>query len=162
MQTDLNQCMGELVEQLPWISEMDSDKVAHGGMSGALVGSVYGPKWPQVFLSCPLVSMSPYLSPFSYFCSNFLHTNKSPCTCGTRWIIKQILHIWCCFFLTWLSFWVKCWWSKWVIVITKRPWLWHVKGADEESSQGRGSAQLPRRRWGCCWRFSTRSPRMGV
>ena len=47
MQTDLNQCMGELVEQLPWIGDVASAKMALGGPGGALVGLAGGPKWPQ-------------------------------------------------------------------------------------------------------------------
>jgi hypothetical protein len=46
MQTDLNQHMGELVEQLPQIGDMDSATIAHGGSGGALVGPAGGPKWP--------------------------------------------------------------------------------------------------------------------
>ena len=42
MQTDLNQCMGELVEQLPCIGDMANAKVALGGLGGALVGPVGG------------------------------------------------------------------------------------------------------------------------
>jgi hypothetical protein len=54
MQTDLNQSMGELVQQLPRISDVASAKV--GELSGALVGLASGPKWPQVFLPRPLAS----------------------------------------------------------------------------------------------------------
>ena len=46
MQTDLNQRLGQLVEQLPRIGDMDSAKVAHGGLGDALVGPADGPKWP--------------------------------------------------------------------------------------------------------------------
>ena len=56
MQTNLNQHMGELVEQLPWISDVASAKVALGGLGGALVGPAGGPKWPQGLLPHPLAS----------------------------------------------------------------------------------------------------------
>ena len=56
MQTDLNQCMGELVEQRPWIGDMASAKVTLGGPSGALVGPASGPKWPQGLLPYPVAS----------------------------------------------------------------------------------------------------------
>jgi hypothetical protein len=71
MQTDLNQRMGELVKQLPWIRDVDSAKVAHGGPGGTLLGPVGGPKWLQGFLPCPLVSMCPYLSPYCLFLLKF-------------------------------------------------------------------------------------------
>ena len=48
--------MGELVEQLPWIGDVASAKVALGGLGGALVGPVGGPKWPKGLLPCPLAS----------------------------------------------------------------------------------------------------------
>ena len=44
MQTDLNQLMGELVEQLPRIGDMASAKVALWGLGDALVGLASGPK----------------------------------------------------------------------------------------------------------------------
>jgi len=37
--------MGELVEQLPWIGDVASAKVALGGLSDAQVGPGDGPKW---------------------------------------------------------------------------------------------------------------------
>jgi hypothetical protein len=43
MQTDLNQCMGELVEQLPWIGDVASAKVALGGRVAPLWGQPVGP-----------------------------------------------------------------------------------------------------------------------
>ena len=46
MQTDLNQRIGELVEQLPWIGDVASAKVALGGPGGTLVGLAGGSKWP--------------------------------------------------------------------------------------------------------------------
>ena len=48
--------MGELVEQLPRISDMASAKVTLGGPGDALVGPIGGPKWPQGLLPCPLAS----------------------------------------------------------------------------------------------------------
>jgi hypothetical protein len=48
--------MGELVEQLPWIGDMASAKVALRGLGGALVGPAGGPKWPQGLLPHPLAS----------------------------------------------------------------------------------------------------------
>ena len=56
MQTNLNQRMGELVEQLPQIGDVASAKVALGGSGGALVGPTGGPKWPQGLLPRPLAS----------------------------------------------------------------------------------------------------------
>ena len=56
MQTNLNQRMGELVEELPWIGDVASAKVALGGSGNALVGPTGGPKWPQGFLPRPLAS----------------------------------------------------------------------------------------------------------
>jgi hypothetical protein len=49
MQTDLNQHIGELVEQLPRIGDVASAKVALGGPAG-------GPKWPHGLLPRPLAS----------------------------------------------------------------------------------------------------------
>jgi len=63
--------MGELVEQLPRISDVASAKVALGGPGGALVGPVSGPKWPRGLLPRPLVSMCPYLSRFCLFLLKF-------------------------------------------------------------------------------------------
>jgi hypothetical protein len=71
MQTNLNQRLEELVEQLPQIGDVDSANVAHGGLGGALVWASGGPKWPQGFLPCPLVSMCLYLSPFYLFLLKF-------------------------------------------------------------------------------------------
>jgi hypothetical protein len=62
MQTDLNQRMGELVEQLPWISDVDSAKVANRGPGGALVGLASGPK----------ASYHIHLSPCVHICHLFL------------------------------------------------------------------------------------------
>ena len=56
MQTNLNQRMGELVEELPWIGDVASAKVALGGPSDTLVGPADGPKWPQGLLPHPLAS----------------------------------------------------------------------------------------------------------
>ena len=67
MQTDLNQRMGELVEQLPWIDDVASAKVALGGLGGALVGPVGGPKWPKGLLPCPLASLVHFLHHFAQF-----------------------------------------------------------------------------------------------
>jgi hypothetical protein len=65
-------------------------------------------RWAQVAPRPPTMStclLCVYLSPFW---PKFLHTNIFPCTSGTRWIIKQILHMWYCF----LPLLVQCWWSK--------------------------------------------------
>ena len=67
MQTNLNQWMGELVEQLPRIGDMASAKVALGGPGGAFVGSADGPKWPQGLLPHPLAS---YVCICHYFGQN--------------------------------------------------------------------------------------------
>ena len=69
MQTNLNQWMGELVEQLPQINDVASAKVALGGPGDALVGPTDGPKWPQGFLPRPLAS---------YVCINH-HFSQNSC-----------------------------------------------------------------------------------
>ena len=56
MQTNLNQHMGEVVEQLPRIGDVASAKVALRGLGNALVGPVGGPKCPQGLLPRPLAS----------------------------------------------------------------------------------------------------------
>jgi hypothetical protein len=61
MQTDLNQHLGELVEQLPLIGDMDSANEAHGGPGGALVGRPMGPSGPKA--SCHV-----HLSPCVHIC----------------------------------------------------------------------------------------------
>ena len=70
MQTDLNQRLGQLVEQLPRIGDVNSDKVAHGGSGGALLG-LAGGQSGSGFLPRPLVFMCPYLSPFCLFLLKF-------------------------------------------------------------------------------------------
>jgi hypothetical protein len=47
MQTDLNQHMRELVEQLPQIGDMASAKVALGGQAMPLWGQPVGPSGPK-------------------------------------------------------------------------------------------------------------------
>jgi hypothetical protein len=73
------------------------------GPCGALVGLASGPKaFYHVHLS-PCVHICHI---FAYFCSNFLHTNKSPCTSGNMWIINIIITY------VVLPCLVQCWWSK--------------------------------------------------
>jgi hypothetical protein len=77
--------------------------VAHGGLGGALVWPSGGPKWPKA--SCHVhLSLCVYICHlFTYFCSNFLHTNKTPCTSGTRWIVNINHHLCCCLLPFWCN-----------------------------------------------------------
>ena len=68
--------MGELVEQLPWIGDVASAKVALGRPGGAQVGPSGRPMWAQGLLPRLLASMCPYLSPFCSILIYFLHKNN--------------------------------------------------------------------------------------
>ena len=66
--------MGELVEQLPWISDVASAKVALGG---ALVGPADVACGPLAHLPRPLAPLVHICHLFAHFCYIFLHTNNS-------------------------------------------------------------------------------------
>ena len=80
-QTDLNGCLSLALEQLPWIGDVAGPL---GGPGSALVGLGGATKWAHDLLSRPLAPCVHIYHIFAYFCSNFLHTNNSTSTSGTR------------------------------------------------------------------------------
>jgi hypothetical protein len=99
--------------------------------------------WAQVALPCLVAPMVHVCHHFGLFLPYFLHTNNSTSTSGTRWNLNIILHMW-----WWFScFWVKCWWSKWVLVTVNKlphtePLLVPSKGFEQEKELSKDSGEF--------------------
>jgi hypothetical protein len=65
MQTDLNQRMGELVEQLPRIGDVASAKVALGGWAAPLWGRSVGPSGSKASCHVHLPTMCVFVTIFA-------------------------------------------------------------------------------------------------